>query len=341
MKFVNTYAALSALFAKMTSTGFTTSSEMAPQSPLSFLDSVLRGIGQVMLQNNSYTGFIFLIGIFYHSIISGFAVLIGTLASTATAMLFRADRADVDAGLFGFNGALVAIALLYFLEPSILMFGYVVLAAACTTIMMAALMNFLEKWGIPALTAPFVFTSFLFILACARFGRLHSTGILPTAGLPQAATVEGVVTAATLAEGLFTGIAQVFFQGSAITGIIFVVGLLISSRAACGAALLGSMVGALVAWAMGAAEPAISSGAFGFNCVLTAIVFSRGFFVANVASFAYGALAVVATAVVFAAMSAALQPLGMPALTSPFVLIVWLFLLASPRFLRIRMATAE
>ena len=310
-------------------------SEMALQSPLSFFDSVLRGIGQVMLQNNSYTGFIFLIGIFYHSILSGFAVLIGVVASTATAMLFRANKADVAAGLFGFNGALVAIALFYFLEPSILVFGYVVLAAACTTIMMAALMNFLEKWCIPALTAPFVFTTLLFILACTRFGRLHSTGILPTAGLPKAATVEGIVTISTLAEGLFTGVAQVFFQGSAITGIIFVVGLLVSSRAACGAALLGSIAGALVAWAMGAAEPAISSGAFGFNCVLTAIVFSRGFFVVNVASVMYGALAVAATAVVYAAMSAALEPLGMPALTAPFVFVVWLFLLASPRFLRI------
>lgn len=101
---------------------------------------------------------------------------------------------------------------------------------------------------------------------------------------------------------------------------------------------MGSLVGALVAWAMGAAEPAINSGAFGFNCVLTAIVFSRGFFVVNTASITYGLLAVVVTAIVFAAMSAALEPLGMPALTSPFVLVVWLFLLASPRFLRVRLA---
>lgn len=92
---------------------------------------------------------------------------------------------------------------------------------------------------------------------------------------------------------------------------------------------------------MGAAEPAISSGAFGFNCVLTAIVFSRGFFVLNVASVMYGTLAVVATAVVYAAMSAALEPLGMPALTAPFVFVVWLFLLASPRFLRIRSAISH
>lgn len=336
MKFVNIFTVLSTHLAKMPSTEKNTSNETIPQPILSFLDSVCRGIGQVMLQNNRYAGLIFLAGIFYNSIMLGCAVLLGTIVSTATAMLLGADRSHVRAGLFGFNGALVAIALLYFLEPNSLTFAYVMFAAACSSIVMAALMTFLGQWNIPALTAPFVCTTLLFILACARFGRLHSTGVLPTAGLPKAATIDGIVTISTLAEGVLTGVAQVFFQDNFITGMLFLLGLLISSRKACGAAILGSLVGALVAWGMGAAEPAIRSGAFGFNCVLTAIVFSGGFFVLNTASAAYGTLAVVTTAVVFAAISAALEPLGMPALTSPFVLVVWLFLLASPNFLQIR-----
>jgi urea transporter len=165
--------------------------------------------------------------------------------------------------------------------------------------------------------------------------------VLPTAGLPKAATVEGVVTAATVGVGLFTGVAQVFFQANAITGVFFAVGLLVSSRVACIVALLGSLVGLLVAWGMGAAEPAIRGGAFGFNSVLTAIALASGVFVVNAASVGYGTLAVVATAVVFAAISAALEPIGMPALTAPFVVVVWLFLLGSPLFkgLRTRAST--
>lgn len=51
-------------------TGLMTGNQSSKQpSFLVFIDSVLRGIGQVMLQNNSYTGLIFLIGIFYNSII--------------------------------------------------------------------------------------------------------------------------------------------------------------------------------------------------------------------------------------------------------------------------------
>ena len=92
----------------------------------------------------------------------------------------------------------------------------------------------------------------------------------------------------------------------------------------------------LVAWGLGAAEPAIRAGALGFNPVLTAIALGSGLLVLNAASVAYAVLAVVATAIVFAAMSAALEPLGMPALTSPVVLVVWVFLLAIPRVPRIR-----
>lgn len=326
-----------ALSTKKLPTGMLPPDDFTTYSLLRFVDSVLRGIGQVMLQNNSYTGVIFLAGIFYNSIILGCAALLGGIASTAMAMLLGAERSSVNAGLFGFNGVLVGIAILYFLEPNILTWGYVIIAAACSTVIMSALLNLLSTWSIPALTAPFVITTLLFILACARLGRLQTTDILPTAGLPSTATVEGVVTSSTLIEGLFNGVAQVFFQGSLVTGVFFVVGLLVSSRLACSAALIGSFIGMLVAWGMGADEVAIRSGAFGFNSVLTAIVFA-GLIVANMASVTYSALAVITTAVVFAAMSAALEPLGMPALTSPFVLVVWLFLLASPQFKNLKKA---
>ena len=190
-------------------------------------------------------------------------------------------------GLFGFNGAIVAVALLYFLQPNMLAWSYVVLASACTTVVMAALLNVLDTWKIPALTAPFVFTTLCFVLACARFGRLHSTHLLPTAGLPRAATVEGIVTMSTVVYGLFSGVAQVFFQANVITGILFTIGLLISSRVACVAALLGSLAGLLAGWGLGDAEPAIRAGAFGFNSVLTAIALGSVFFVRNAASTAY------------------------------------------------------
>lgn len=309
-----------------------------PARLLELANTLLRGISQVMLQDNRLAGALFLAGIFYNSWLFGCGVLLGAAASTVTARVLGADRTQVRAGLFGFNGALVAIALLYFLEPGALTWSYVLLAAACSTVLMAALMNLLARWKLPVLTAPFVFIALLFVLAGARFGRLQITGQLPTAGLPKATVVEGVVGFSTIAEGLFNGIAQVFFQGNVVTGVLFATGLLVASRSAFAAALAGSLTGVLVAWGMGAAEPAIRAGAFGFNPVLTAIALYGVFFSASARAAAYALLGTVGTAVVYAGVSAALEPLGMPALTLPFVLVTWCFVAAGPLFPRLRMA---
>lgn len=52
----------------------------------------------------------------------------------------------------------------------------------------------------------------------------------------------------------------------------------------------------------------------------------------------YALLATVVTVLMFAALSGALEAVGMPALTSPFVLVVWLSVLAGPLFPHLRRA---
>ena len=326
---------------QFTTTGLVVDGQGPVAILLGFIDAVLRGVGQVMLQNNSYAGLLFLAGVFYNSPLFGAGVLIGAATSTVTARLLAVDKIQLRDGLFGFNGALVAVGLLYFLQPGAPTWACVVFAAACSTVVMAAMLNLMSVWKMPVLTAPFVFTTLCVFLATARFGRLQSTDLLPTAGLPHAVSVEGVVTGSTVIEGLFSGVAQVFFQASPITGGLFLVGLLISSRSAAVAALAGSLIGLLAAWSMGAAEPAIRSGAFGFNSVLTAIALASVFFRPSVASLAYAGLATMAATVVFAAVSAAFAPIGMPAMTLPFVLVVWVFVLAAPAFPGVRRAAVE
>lgn len=320
---------------RFSTTGLEIDGDRAVHSLPGLLDSVLRGVGQVIFQNNSYTGLLFLIGIGCNSRLFAAGALAGTTVSTLTAMLLGADRSLVRNGMFGFNGGLVAIALLYFLQPDALTWACVIFAAACSTIVMAAMIRAFDVWKMPALTAPFVVTSLCFFLAAARLGRLQPSGLLPTAGLPRSATVEGVVTASTLGRGLFNGLGQVFFQENIATGVMIAAGLLVASRAALAAGLAGSLAGLLVAWGMGAAEPAIRAGAFGFNGALTAIALASVFLAPGVRSAAYALLAAIVTPFAAAATAAALEPLGMPALTLPFVLVTWVFLFARRMFPRL------
>ena len=317
---------------KLSSSGLISSGDSRTYYFPLLMDSVLRGVSQVMLQNNSYSGLLFLIAIFYNSSLFGMAALIGSLTATLTAIILSVKSTLVRDGLFGFNGSLVAIALIYFLQPTPLAWAYVIFASTISTILMATTLEVLKPWKLPTLTIPFVITSLSFLLATARFGRLQSTNLLPTAGLPKLAQVEGVVTLSTLLEGLLNGLSQVFFQENLITGGLFLLALLVSSRKAFTFALWGSITGLITAWAMGASEPAIRSGAFSFNSVLTAIALGSVFFEINLKTIFYTFLATLMTTIVFATISAALEPLGMPALTLPFVLVVWIFILAGKMF---------
>lgn len=309
-----------------------------PFSALGFVDAMLRGIAQAMLQNNAYAGLLFVLGIAYNSPVLALAAMLGTVVSTATALLLAADRAQVRDGLFGFNGALVAIALLVFLQPTALTWVCVAFAAAASTFVTAALAHLLKTWSTPGLTAPFVVISWCMFLATAGLGRLEPTGLLPAAALPHAASVEGVVNAATVAAGVFNGVGQVFFQQNVVTGAVFTLGLFISSMRAGVAALAGSLIAVLVAWGLGAAETTIHAGVSGFNSVLVAIALGSVFFAPGLHTTACVLLATIATPVVAAAMSAAVQPLGLPSLTLPFVLVTWVCLWASAAFPALRRA---
>ncbi|MGH9480488.1 MAG: urea transporter [Terriglobales bacterium] len=290
---------------------------------------MLRGIGQVMLQNSVWSGLLFLLGIFYSSWVYGIAVLVGTVASTLTGMLFRADPARVRDGLYGFNGALVGVALALFLHAGVATWILIVVASASSAVLMAAMSGWLQARSLSPLTAPFVLTTFGCLPAYTLFGQLQPTQLLRTAGLPKATHVIGTVAVATVSGGIFSGIAQVFLQASAITGILFAIGILIHSRRAFAWAIFGSGIGMLVAWGLGAAEPAIRAGLFGFNSVLTAIAVGSVRLTSTAATAIYVLLASAVTCIAYAALSGILQPAGLSPLTLPFVLVTWVFLSAA------------
>lgn len=91
-------------------------------------------------------------------------------------------------------------------------------------------------------------------------------------------------------------------------------------------ALAGSLTGLLVAWLMGGAEPSIRAGAFGFNSVLVAIALGSTFRAPGRMNLRYALFATTVTPFVVAAIDTALDPVGMPVLTLPFVVVTWAFL---------------
>jgi urea transporter len=310
---------------------------------LGIVDALLRGTGQVMFQNNPLTGLLFLVGIFVNSAKLGGLGVLGLAASTLTAYLLGADRTLVRNGLFGFNGILVGIGLAFFLQYNGLLVVYIIAGAAVSAVVMMALANFFSPWDMPALTAPFVLAAWLLLFAVLQFANLRPNSLIaptpldphaiPPTQLREAATGGAIgLTAGNLTNAFFRGIGEVMFQDKLATGVIFLVAILVNSRISALFAALGSALGGLTALTVGASGIAVYHGLYGFNAVLCGIALGGLFFVLTWKSAIYALVAAIVSALVFAAIVVFLSPIGMPALTAPFVLVTWLFLLPKAGF---------
>src|SRR5262245_46989529 len=120
---------------------------------LRFVDVNLRGVGQVMFQNNPLSGALFLAAIAWGSYEAGvlhvtLAGLIAVVVSTLTAHWLHVDEASLRSGLYGYNGILVGLALATFLAPGALLWAYVVLGAAVSVVVMLGTANAIKPWGL-------------------------------------------------------------------------------------------------------------------------------------------------------------------------------------------------
>ena len=117
------------------------------------------------------------------------------------------------------------------------------------------------------------------------------------------------------------------------TGLIFLIAILVNSRISALFAALGSIVGLLAAlFLFGGNGFWVYHGLYGFNAVLCGIAVGGIFYVLTWESTLYALLCALISTVVMAAISVLLSPLGMPALTAPFVLSTWLFILPKENF---------
>ncbi|MDD1673212.1 MAG: urea transporter, partial [Methanomicrobiales archaeon] len=152
--------------------------------------AVLKGVSQVTFVENWVTGVFWVVGLalsfelvmnggriltnafttgwdpYSPLFLAGVMALIGSGIGAALAIMVKFPLAEIRSGIHGYNQVLVMIALTSFLPLTWVTFLYAVLATiVCTLFTMPAMQNFLGRWGIPALTAPFVFTAWFFILA--------------------------------------------------------------------------------------------------------------------------------------------------------------------------------
>lgn len=305
---------------------------------LRFVDLNLRGIGQVMFQDNPLSGLLFFVAIGWGSYAAGLPqVALGGLVAVVTATLAAqwlcVDAADLRAGLYGYNAYLVGLAFGTFLFVSPLWWAYVALGAAVSVPATLGTARLMSTWGVAALTAPFVVTTWLFLLATYAFSAIQG------GALPMTAEVTALDPAAAnplalgdFVQGIVRSIGQVFLKADVLAALLLLAGLAVSSVASALFAVAGAVVAVCAAHALGAESDLVSGGLMGFSPVLTAIALGSVFYKPGLRVAVYALAGTVFTVIVQGAMNVVVTPFGIPTLTGPFVLATWIFLLPRQHF---------
>lgn len=299
-----------------------------------FPRTLLRGVGQVMFQDNMWTGLFFIIGIFVGAYTEGksfgivaWGALVGVTVSTLTGYLLQLKDENGAQGLWGFNGVLVGCAFPTFMGNTVWMWLALVFCAAMTTWVRSGLDNIMKSWNVSSFTFPFVLSTWFFLLASRLFGGM------PPEWMSTPEFAAGVTGHLDLGFGdlviyWLKGIAQVFLINSWITGALFLLGLLVSDWRAALWAAIASAISLFIAIVWQGPAGDIADGLYGFSAVLTGIALGSTFCRSNDwRTWIWAVLGIIATVFIQAGMNAFFSPMGLPTLTGPFCIGTWIFLM--------------
>lgn len=294
--------------------------------------TLLRGAGQVMFQESAWSGLLIIIGIFWGAYVSGtpevaWGAMVGLAVSTITGWSMVQKPSDGLAGLWGFNGILVGCAFPTFLGTTWLMWACLILCAALSTIVRRGFNNVMAPWKVNSFTFPFVFTTWVFLLAARMFAQMPPIGE-STPELPGEVLTTFDHNFGDLVIYWLKGISQVFLINNWVTGIFFLAALFVCDKWSCLWAAVASAISLAVACLFHADGSDIANGLYGFSAVLTGIAIGSVFYkTTNWKIAAYTVIAIVTTVFIQAAMNALFKPWGIATLTGPFCITTWLFLL--------------
>lgn len=134
----------------------------------------LRGIAQVFLIDSWVTGVIFIIALGVSNCRAAVWASLGSALGAATALVMGAPMSDIAHGLYGFSPTLTGIALAtVFYRPEWRSAAWATVGIIFTAFFQAAMNRALAPLGIATLTAPFCFTTWLFLLPMLRLNDDH------------------------------------------------------------------------------------------------------------------------------------------------------------------------
>lgn len=216
-----------------------------------------RGFSQIMLQENGFTGLLFLLAIYYDSTDMVLAASLSNVVAILTAKVLKYKRENIEKGLYGFNACLIGVALTFYFQQSLALCILIIVASIISTI----IMEWAIKRELPAYTFPFVLLTWISLLTMSFFSvaiKIESNHSIDSVELDD-----------FLIQGHAFG--QVIFQGSFFAGVIFFLGVFINRPLQALYGFVAVIISVYISHSSHASNALITEGVFSFNAVLCGI----------------------------------------------------------------------
>src|SRR5690606_15075038 len=228
---------------------------MPSLKPPRYAIAALNGFSQIVLQAHPVCGSLILLAMGLHAPELMIGAMLGVLASTLGAAALGYPQADIDIGLYGYNGALLGLLLMLLLGLSALSLGLIALGAAVSNLLQVRLLTAMrERNWLPGFTLPFILFGWFALalvgaLAPAASVALNGAGLLLAVG---------------------SGIGQVIFLTQPLAGLLLLAAVWLADRKGAAWMLCGSVAGVAIGLATGAPEQQVLAGLTGYNPALAA-----------------------------------------------------------------------
>lgn len=280
---------------------------------LEIVDNVLSGFAQIAFNDNSFAGILMIVGTYIGSPQQAISGVWATLIATITAQILGVPNGLIRAGLYGFNAALSGLAIPALIFPNspitVELLIYSGLAGVFSVVLTTGLGKVLSHWNVPALALPYCFTLLIFVPAALSLGNLEITRSASAVFEVVGSNAQGTWTAIEFITASLNGIAQVLWIENPITGIFYLVAIIMASRIDVLFTLVGAILATAVSIFLGLPKDLILAGVYAFNAVLLMKVMTRGFLI-TAKSVLFSMVLAVLTVIFSAGLRVMFAPIG-------------------------------
>jgi urea transporter len=272
----------------------------APPAESTALRTLLRSLGQIVLQPNACTGACVLVALLVSDLRLACAALTGAVAANVSAILSGCDEHDTRAGLHGFNGALAGLAAVTFIADNATAIPVAILAATATAWLLGPWSRWLGKRGLGVYSSPCLIVTWAW---------LPSIRFTASAAQPCANSAWSLAHAL---DGTLASFAQTTFATGTLPGLFVLAGIAAASRRHAWWAFVGAGIANVAQMLLGAPVSSLQAGTLGFNAALTALAVAD-----------CGALVILSAIAASVVLQQIAGYAGWPMMSAPFVAAAW------------------